>query len=298
MRTGLLAKKVGMSRILTAAGLNIPVTLLKVDECIVVGNKTEEKDGYNAVQIGLGKRKVKNVSKPLRGHYAKSKVEPCERLVEFRVAANALIEPGKKLSAYHFIAGQKVDVTGTSICKGFAGGMKRHNFGGLEASHGVSISHRSHGSTGHCQEPGKVFKGKKMAGQMGNVRTTIQNLEVLSSDEDEGIIAVKGSIPGAKGSFVMIKDAVKKAAPEGAPFPAAIFGEKAAKEAAEAAEKAAAEEAAAAEAERQAKIAEEGAKAAEKAAEASEAESDGDNESTKPAAEAPASEDKGDSDES
>lgn len=272
MRTGLLAKKIGMSRIFTKEGSSIPVTVLKLDECVVVGTKTKARDGYTAVQIGAGRRKVKNVSKPLRGHFAKNKVEPSEKIVEFRVPEDAMLEVGKKLSAYHFIAGQEVDITGTTIGKGFAGSMKRHNFAGLEATHGVSISHRSHGSTGQRQDPGKVFKGKKMAGHMGDVKATAQNIEVISTDEEEGLIIVKGSIPGSAGSFVTIKDAVKKPSVKGAPFPAAIFGEKAAKEAAEAAEKAAEAEAAATEAKRQKELAAEAEAAEEESEKAAEAE--------------------------
>ncbi len=265
MRTGIIAKKVGMSRVFNETGRSIPVTLLHVDNCQVISTKTEEKDGYNAVQLGAFPRKTKNTTKPLRNHFAKNKVEPKAKMAEFRVSEDALLEPGFQISPYHFIAGQKVDVTGTSIGKGFAGGMKRHNFGGLEATHGVSISHRSHGSTGQCQDPGRVFKGKKMAGHMGDVRVTTQNLEVVSADEDEGLIVVKGAVPGSKGSFVLVRDAIKQAAPEGVPFPAARFGSKKAAAAAEAAEKAKAEEEAAAKAARDAELA----KAAESAAEES-----------------------------
>jgi len=258
MRTGLIAKKVGMSRIFTEEGINVPVTLLQVVDCQVVSVKTKEKDGYTAVQLGAFPRKAKNVTKPMRGHFAKNKVEPKSKLVEFRVTQEAMLEPGSKLSAYHFISGQKVDVTGTSIGKGFAGSMKRWNFSGLEASHGVSVSHRSHGSTGQRQDPGKVFKGKKMAGHLGAERVTVQNLEVESTDEETGIIAVKGSVPGAKGSLVLIKDAVKFGRPEGAPFPAAILGSKEAAEAAHEAEESAAKKAHEAEAKRtQALLAEE-----------------------------------------
>lgn len=245
MRTGLVAKKIGMSRVFADNGFHIPVTLLKLENCQVVGIKTKDKDGYTAVQLGAFGRKVKNVSKPVRGHYAKHKVEPKAKLVEFRVSEENILKPGDKLSAEHFVIGQKVDVTATSQGKGFQGGMKRHNFGGLEATHGISVSHRSHGSTGQCQEPGRVFKGKKMAGHMGNTRVTTQNLEIVSTNEEDGIIAVKGAVPGAKGGFVFIRDAVKAELPELAPLPAGLYGAKSDAERAEeeAAAKAAAEEA-------------------------------------------------------
>jgi large subunit ribosomal protein L3 len=186
--------------------------------------KTSERNGYTAVQLGVGTAKVKNVSKGMRGHFAKAKVEPKKRLAEFRVSDDALLQPGAEITADHFVAGQRVDVVGTSIGKGFAGGMKRHNFRGLEASHGVSISHRSHGSTGNSQDPGRVWKGKKMAGQMGNVRSTMQNLEVVSSDAEAGLILVKGAVPGARGGWVLVSDAKKSRMPEGLPFPAALRG--------------------------------------------------------------------------
>jgi len=224
MRTGLIAEKVGMSRVFKDDGTHVPVTVLKVDGCQVVGQRTKEKNGYTAIQLGVGTVKTKNVTKPMRGYYAKAKVEPKRKLVEFRVDEDGLVDVGAELSATHFVAGQKVDVVGTSIGKGFAGAMKRHNFGGLRASHGVSISHRSHGSTGQCQDPGKVFKGKKMAGHMGAARTTVQNLEVVSADDARGIILVKGAVPGSKGSYVLVSDAVKKAMPDGLPFPAALKG--------------------------------------------------------------------------
>ena len=233
MRTGLIAQKVGMSRVFKEDGTHVPVTVLKVDNCQVVAQRTEEKDGYSALQLGVGTAKVKNVSKAMRGHFAKAKVEPKSKLAEFRVSPDNLVEVGAELSAEHFIAGQYVDVTGTSIGKGFAGGMKRHGFGGLRASHGVSISHRSHGSTGQCQDPGKVFKGKKMAGQMGNKKNTAQSLEVVSTDADRGLILVKGAIPGSKGGWVLVSDAVKKKQPEGLPTPAALRSAGAAPEAAE-----------------------------------------------------------------
>ncbi|MBF0247103.1 MAG: 50S ribosomal protein L3 [Alphaproteobacteria bacterium] len=224
MRTGLIAQKVGMSRVFMDNGNHVPVTVLKVDNCQVVAHKTEDKDGYTALQLGVGAAKVKRQTKAMRGHFAKAKVEPKKKLVEFRVPADAMVDVGASLAASHFVAGQFVDVTGTSIGKGFAGGMKRHNFGGLRASHGVSISHRSHGSTGQCQDPGKVFKGKKMAGHMGAERVTTLNLEVVSTDDERGLILVKGSVPGSKGGWVLVRDAVKKNAPEGLPFPAAILG--------------------------------------------------------------------------
>jgi large subunit ribosomal protein L3 len=222
MRTGLIAKKLGMSRVFQDNGRHVPVTVLEVDNCQVVDQRTDDKDGYTALQLGVGKAKVKNVTKAQRGHFAKAKVEPKRKLAEFRVTDDALVDIGAELSAEHFIAGQLVDVVGTTIGKGFAGGMKRHGFAGLRASHGVSISHRSLGSTGQCQDPGKVFKGKKMAGQMGSVRVTAQNLEVVNTDGDRGLIFVKGAVPGHKGGFLYISDAVKKPAPEGLPFPAAL----------------------------------------------------------------------------
>ncbi len=239
MRSGLIAQKVGMTRIFTDEGDAIPVTVLKVENCRVVAQRTRERDGYTAVQLGAGKAKVKRMSKPLRGHFAKAHVEPKRKLAEFRVSEDNLIEVGAELTADHFVPGQFVDVTGISIGKGFAGAMKRWNFGGLRASHGVSIAHRSHGSTGQCQDPGKVFKGKKMAGHMGARRVTTQNLKVISTDAERGLILVRGAVPGAKGSWVFIRDAVKKPLPENAPLPAAIrkpAGEEAAPEAAAAEE--------------------------------------------------------------
>ncbi len=211
MRTGLIAKKEGMTRVFDDNGQQIPVTVLRVDGCQVVAQRTEEKDGYVALQLGAENAKVKRVSKAQRGHFAKAKVEPKKKIAEFRVSPDNLVEVGAELGANHFVEGQLVDVCGTSIGKGFAGGMKRHGFGGLRASHGVSISHRSIGSTGQCQDPGRVFKGKKMPGHMGSVQRTQQNLEVVRVDLDKEVILVKGSVPGAKGSMVMIKDAVKKA---------------------------------------------------------------------------------------
>ncbi|MBL1146229.1 MAG: 50S ribosomal protein L3 [Pseudomonadota bacterium] len=222
MRTGLIAQKIGMTRIFDDEGRHVPVTVLKVDNCQVVSVKTEEKDGYVALQLGAGKKRLKNVSKPVRGHYAKAKVEPKAKLVEFRVSNDGLVEVGAELSVAHFVPGQYVDVSGVTIGKGFAGAMKRWNFGGLRATHGVSVSHRSHGSTGQCQDPGRVFKGKKMAGHMGARNRTAQNLKVMAVDEEQGLIFVTGAVPGSKKGWVTINDAVKKALPEDAPFPAAL----------------------------------------------------------------------------
>ena len=213
-----------MTRVFADDGRHVPVTVLTVSDCQVVAVRTEEKDGYTAVQLGAGKAKAKNTTKAMRGHYAVSKVEPKAYLAEFRVSADALIDVGAELTADHFLPGQYVDISGTGIGKGFAGAMKRHNFGGLRASHGVSISHRSHGSTGNSQDPGRVFKGKKMAGQMGNKRVTGQNLEVVAVDAENGRILVKGAVPGARNGWVLVRDAIKKDAPEGAPFPAAVKG--------------------------------------------------------------------------
>ena len=222
MRTGLLAQKLGMTRIFTEEGNHVPVTVLKVDDCRVVAVRTPETDGYAAVQVGVGTAKAKNVSKPQRGHFAKAKVEPKARLAEFRVSEDALLEVGAEITTAHFVPGQYVDVTGISIGKGFAGAMKRHNFGGLRASHGVSISHRSHGSTGQRQSPGKTFKNKKMAGHLGAERVTTQSLEVVGTDPERGVLIIKGSVPWSPGGFVLVKDAVKRKPPEGLPFPAAL----------------------------------------------------------------------------
>ncbi len=222
MRTGLLAKKIGMTRIFRDDGTHVPVTVLHLDEVQVVATRTQEKDGYTAVQLGWGKAKVKNVSKPNRGHFAKQKVEPKVKVVEFRVESDAVLEPGASLSAAHFLAGQRVDVSGVSKGKGFAGAMKRWNFSGLEASHGVSVSHRSHGSTGNRQDPGKTFKNKKMAGHLGQERVTTLNLEVAAVDAEKGLLMLRGAVPGAKGGFVMVRDAVKRARPAEAPYPAAL----------------------------------------------------------------------------
>ena len=220
MRTGLIARKLGMTRVFSGDGRHLPVTVLKLDNLQVVGVRTREKDGYTALQLGAGAVKVKNLSKPKRGHFAKAKVEPKHKLVEFRVSDDALLDVGAEIVADHFVPGQIVDVTGTTIGKGFAGAMKRHGFAGLEASHGVSVSHRSHGSTGHSQDPDRVFKGKKMAGQMGGVRATTQNLEIVSTDRDRGLILVKGAVPGSKGAYVLVSDAKKAPVPDAAPFPA------------------------------------------------------------------------------
>lgn len=220
MRTGLIARKEGMTRIFDEDGSHIPVTILKVDECQVIAVRTEEQDGYVAVQLGAGKAKVKRTSKANRGHFAKAKVEPKKKLAEFRVSNENILEVGAELGANHYIAGQYVDVTGTSKGKGFQGAMKRHNFGGMRATHGVSVSHRAHGSTGQCQDPGRVFKGKKMAGHMGDERVTTQSLEIVGVDLEYNLILVKGAVPGAKQGWVLINDSVKKAAPEGIPLPA------------------------------------------------------------------------------
>ena len=222
MRSGIIAKKVGMTRLFMDNGKQIPVTVLHMENLQVVAQRTNEKHGYNAVQLGAGHSKAKNVSKAMRGHFAVAKVEPKRKIAEFRVAPENLIEVGAEITAEHYVAGQFVDVSGTSIGKGFAGAMKRHNFSGLRASHGVSISHRSHGSTGQCQGPGKVFKGKKMAGHMGAARVTTQNLQVVKVDSERGLIMIKGAVPGSKGGWVTVKDAVKKAAMDGVPYPAAL----------------------------------------------------------------------------
>ncbi len=222
MRTGLLAKKLGMTRIFRDDGTHVPVTVLHLDAVQVVAARTRERDGYTAVQLGWGRAKVKNVSKPNRGHFAKNKVEPKARLAEFRVDADALLDAGATLSAAHFVVGQRVDVTATSKGKGFAGAMKRWNFSGLEASHGVSISHRSHGSTGNRQDPGKVFKNKKMAGHLGHERVTTLSLEVAGVDAAKGLVMLKGAVPGVRGGFVLVRDAVKRARPADAPYPAAL----------------------------------------------------------------------------
>ncbi|NNK15575.1 MAG: 50S ribosomal protein L3 [Sulfitobacter sp.] len=269
LRSGVIAKKVGMTRLFMEDGKQIPVTVLQLDKLQVVAQRTAEKDGYTAVQLGAGSAKAKRTSKAMRGHFAAASVEPKRKVAEFRVDADAMLPVGEEIIADHYFAGQYVDVAGTSIGKGFAGAMKRHNFGGLRASHGVSISHRSHGSTGQCQDPGKVFKGKKMAGHMGAARVTTQNLEVVKTDTARGLIMVKGAVPGSKGGWVTVKDAVKKPFPENAILPAAL--KSAADEAAKAAEEAAAAAAAEAEAEA-ARLAEEQAAAEAEALKAAEAE--------------------------
>jgi large subunit ribosomal protein L3 len=222
MRTGVIAQKVGMTRVFDKDGSHVPVTVLKVDNCQVVAVRNQEQDGYVALQVGVGKAKVKNVGKPMRGHYAKAKVEPKKKLAEFRVPADAVVEVGKEITVAHYVPGQFVDVSGLTIGHGFTGAMKRWNFAGLEASHGVSISHRSHGSTGGRQDPGKTFKNKKMAGHDGVERVTVQNLKVVATDADKGLILIKGAIPGAPGGWVRVTDAVKRARPKDAPFPAAV----------------------------------------------------------------------------
>ncbi len=270
LRSGVIAKKVGMTRLFMEDGKQIPVTVLQLDKLQVVAKRTPEKDGYAAVQLGAGTAKAKRTSQAMRGHFAAAKVEPKRKIAEFRVDPENLIEVGEEITANHYFEGQFVDVSGTSIGKGFAGAMKRHNFGGLRASHGVSISHRSHGSTGQCQDPGRVLKGKKMAGHMGAARVTTQNLQVVRTDSDRGLIMVKGAVPGSKGGWVTIKDAVKKPVPENVILPAALksAAEEAAKAAEEAAAAAAAEEAAAAAAAAEAE------QAAMEAAEAEEAKVD------------------------
>jgi large subunit ribosomal protein L3 len=222
MRTGVIAQKMGMTRVFAEDGSHVPVTVLKLDNCQVVGVRTKEKDGYVALQLGIGKAKVKNVGKPMRGHFAKAKVEPKRKLAEFRVSDDAVVEVGTEITAGHFVVGQFVDVAGITIGKGFAGVMKRWNFAGLEASHGVSISHRSHGSTGGRQDPGRTFKNKKMAGHFGVERVTTQNLKVVATDADRGLIMVKGAVPGAEGGYVRVTDAVKRKLPKEVPFPAAV----------------------------------------------------------------------------
>jgi len=222
MRTGLLAQKLGMTRVFSTDGNHVAVTVLKIDNCQVVAVRTQENDGYTALQLGVGAVKFKNVTKPQRGHFAKAKVEPKARLAEFRVSEDAVLPIGAEITAEHFVPGQFVDVVGISIGKGFAGAMKRHNFGGLSASHGVSVSHRSHGSTGQRQSPGKTFKNKKMAGHLGATRVTTQSLQVISTDVSRGTLMIKGSVPGSAGGYVIVKDAAKRKAPNDLPFPAAL----------------------------------------------------------------------------
>ena len=224
MRTGLIAKKIGMTRLYMADGTHVPVTVLSLNNCQVIATQTEAKNGYNSVTLGTGEAKLKNTNKAQKVVYAKIKVAPKMKQKEFRVSESNMIAIGSELSANHFTVGQFVDVTGVTIGKGFAGAMKRHNFGGLRASHGVSISHRSHGSTGNSQDPGRVFKGKKMAGHMGDRQRTIQNLQVVAVDEDRGLIFIKGGLPGSKGKWISIKDSVKKAIPNDVPLPAGLKG--------------------------------------------------------------------------
>ena len=221
MRSGVIAKKLGMTRLFLEDGKQVPVTVLQLDKVQVVAQRTTEKDGYTAVQLGAGTAKAKNTTAAQRGHFAKASVEPKRKIAEFRVTPDCLIDVGAEITADHYLAGQFVDIAGTSSGKGFQGAMKRHNFSGLRASHGVSVSHRSHGSTGPCQVPGQVFKGKKMAGHMGAVRTTTQNLQVVRTDATRGLIMIKGAVPGHKGGWVTVKDAVKKPAFANVPTPAA-----------------------------------------------------------------------------
>jgi large subunit ribosomal protein L3 len=234
MRAGVITQKLGMTRIFTEAGEQVPVTVLKLDKCQVVAQRTVEKNGYTALQLGAGLAKVKRTGKAQRGHFATAHVEPKRQIAEFRVSPDNLIEIGAEFTADHFVAGQFVDVTGTSIGKGFAGSMKRHNFGGGRATHGASITHRAHGSTGQRQDPGKVFKGKKMAGHLGDARVTTQNLKVVKTDVERGLIMVEGSVPGASGGWILVRDAVKRALPDGVPVPGAFrTGNEPAKPAAE-----------------------------------------------------------------
>ncbi len=219
MRSGVIAQKVGMTRIFTEAGEHVPVTVLKLDNVQVLAHRTDDKNGYTALQLGAGRRKVSRVTRAERGNFAVSKVEPKRKLAEFRVTPDNLIEVGAEITADHFVKGQHVDITGTNQGKGFQGAMKRWNFGGLRATHGVSLVHRSHGSTGQRQDPGKVFKGKKMAGHMGNVRVTTLNLEVVDTDKERGLVLVRGAVPGTRGGWVLVRDAVKRPLPKEAPKP-------------------------------------------------------------------------------
>ncbi|MDN5788031.1 50S ribosomal protein L3 [Pseudorhodobacter sp.] len=275
MRSGVIAKKLGMTRLFLEDGKQVPVTVLQLDNLQVVAQRTADRDGYTAVQLGAGLAKAKRTTAAMRGHFAKASVEPKRKIAEFRVTADCMIDVGEEIIADHYFEGQFVDVSGTSIGKGFQGAMKRHNFGGLRASHGVSVSHRSHGSTGQCQDPGKVFKGKKMAGHMGSTRITTQNLQVVRTDTDRGLIMIKGAVPGSKGGWVTIKDAVKKAVSESAIVPAAL---RSAAAAAKASAEAAAHAAAVEEAKRAAELAAEAAAAEEAALAAAEASTGGDDE--------------------
>ncbi len=276
LRSGVIAKKVGMTRLFMEDGKQIPVTVLQLDSLQVVAQRTADKDGYSAVQLGAGSAKAKRVSQAMRGHFTAANVAPKRKIAEFRVDPENMIAVGEELTADHYFAGQFVDVSGTSVGKGFQGAMKRHNFSGLRASHGVSVSHRSHGSTGQCQDPGKVFKGKKMAGHMGSARVTTQNLQVVRTDSDRGLIMVKGAVPGSKGGWVTVKDAVKKPTPENVMLPAGLksLAEEAKRLAEEAAAAAAAEAAAAEAAAAEAAIAAEAASL--EASEADEAKDSGD----------------------
>ena len=222
MRSGVIAQKVGMTRVFTDAGEQVPVTVLKMDNCQVVAQRTVDKNGYAALQLGVGLRKVRGTPRALRGHFATASVEPKRKVAEFRVSPENMIEVGAELTADHFVVGQFVDVTGTSQGKGFQGVIKRHHFGGGRATHGNSVSHRTHGSTGQRQDPGKVFKGKKMAGHMGDTRVTTQNLKIVKTDADRGLIMVEGAVPGAKGGWILVRDAVKRALPDGVPTPGAF----------------------------------------------------------------------------
>ena len=222
MRTGIITKKIGMTRLYMADGTHVPVTVLSLKDCQVVANQTKDRNGYNSVTLGSEEAKLKNTNKAQREVYSKIKVTPKKKQKEFRVSESNMIAIGAEITANHFVVGQYVDATGITIGKGFAGAMKRHNFGGLRASHGVSVSHRSHGSTGNSQDPGRVFKGKKMAGHMGDRQRTIQNLQVVAADEDRGLIFIKGGLPGSKGSWISLKDAVKKAVPNDVPYPAGL----------------------------------------------------------------------------
>ena len=224
MRTGVIAKKLGMTRLFKEDGTHVPVTVLHLDEVRVVAARTVETDGYSAVQLGIGKAKPKNVTKPQKGQFAKGTVEPALKLVEFRVSDDAVLTPGVGISATHFAVGQFIDVAGVTKGKGFAGGMKRWNFAGLEASHGVSVSHRSLGSTGNRQDPGKTFKNKKMPGHLGQERVTTLNLQVAGVDEERNLVLVRGAVPGSKGTYVLVRDAIKKAAPKDVAYPAALKG--------------------------------------------------------------------------
>jgi large subunit ribosomal protein L3 len=236
MRTGVIAKKLGMARFFDEAGTHVPVTVLQLEGCQVTAHRTKEKDGYVALQLGAGVKKAKNTSKAMRGHFAKAEVEPKRKVAEFRVSEDNLIDVGAEITADHFLAGQKVDITGSTTGKGFAGAMKRWNFRGLRATHGVSVSHRSHGSTGQRQDPGKTFKNKKMAGQYGNETVTTLNLTIWRIDAERGLILVRGAVPGSEGSFVRVRDAVKSALPADAPKPGAFRTSGAAPVAAEPAE--------------------------------------------------------------